>query len=228
MASEIRARRADTVEDRGGVLDWLLAGDADPATRLDERALRDQIVGLLSAAFDTTTSAIAWTALLLARPEVRAPVASELAAAPDALGPMGEAVVKEALRLYPPASAILRRVRRPVTWRGAPLPVGARVGLSVWHLHRDAATWVEPERVEPLRWTERSGPWAAPRDPFAYLPFGYGGRRCIGEGLARTLLHAFVRQAVPRAAWAPLDAEIRPEGTTLMPSRGLRLRWRRG
>ncbi len=228
VLAEVRARRADAVEDRGGVLDWLLAGDADPATRLGERELRDQIVGLLSAAFDTTTSAIAWTALLLARPELRAPVVDELAAASSgALGPMGDGLVKEALRLYPPASAILRRVRTPVAWAGAPLPVGGRVGLSVWHLHRDVATWADPERAEPQRWTERSGPWAAPREPFAYLPFGHGGRRCIGEGLARTLLHAFVRQAVPRATWSPVDTEVRPEGTTLLPSGGLRLRWER-
>jgi cytochrome P450 len=226
--SEIRARRADAVDERGGVLDALLAGDGDAATRLDERELRDQIVGLLSAAFDTTTSAIAWTALLLARPELRAPVADELAAASaDALGPMGAGVVQEALRLYPPASAILRRVRRPVAWAGAPLPTGARVGLSVWHLHRDPATWTEPEHAEPLRWAERSGPWAAPRDPFTYLPFGHGGRRCIGEGLARTLLRAFVRRAVPQATWSVLDPEVRPEGTTLLPSGGLRLRWAR-
>ena len=228
VLAEVRARRADVVDERGGVLDWLLAGDADPATRLGERELRDQIVGLLSAAFDTTTSAIAWTALLLARSELRAPVADELAAASSgALGPMGEAVVKEALRLYPPASAILRRVRGPVAWAGAPLPIGARIGLSVWHLHRDDATWTEPERAEPRRWTERAGPWAAPRDPFTYLPFGHGGRRCIGEGLARTLLQAFVRQAVPQATWSPLDPTVRPEGTTLLPSGGLRLRWQR-
>jgi cytochrome P450 len=225
---EVRARRAGTVEERGGVLDWLLAGDDDPATRLAEGELRDQIVGLLSAAFDTTTSAIAWTALLLARADLHAAVADELATAPGpALGPMGDAVVKEALRLYPPASAILRRVRRPVAWAGAPLPVGARVGLSVWHLHRDPRRWHQPERAEPRRWTDRSGVWAAPRDPFGYLPFGHGGRRCIGEGLARTLLQAFVTAAVPHARWAPTDADVRPEGTTLLPSRGLPLRWTR-
>lgn len=228
VLAEVRARRADAVDERGGVLDWLLSGDAEPATRLGERELRDQIVGLLSAAFDTTTSAIAWTALLLARPELRGPVADERTdATSPALGPMGEGVVKEALRLYPPASAILRRVRRPVAWAGATMPVGARVGLSVWHLHRDGATWREPARAEPRRWVERTGPWAAPRDPFAYLPFGHGGRRCIGEGLARTLLAAFVREAVPRATWSALDADVRPEGTTLLPSGGLRLRWRR-
>ncbi len=228
VLAEVRARRSGAVDERGGVLDWLLAGDDDPRTRLQEHELRDQIVGLLSAAFDTTTSAIAWTALLLARPELHAPVADELAASTsDALGPMGEAVIKEALRLYPPASAILRRVRRPVDWAGAPLPVGARVGLSVWHLHRDARQWHEAERAEPSRWIERTGAWAAPGDPFAYLPFGHGGRRCIGEGLARTLLSAFVRQAVPRATWSNVDADVRPEGTTLLPSGGLRLRWRR-
>lgn len=224
VKAEIRDRRAGVVDGAGGVLDVLLAGDAGPATRLDEAELRDQVVGLLSAAFDTTTSALAWTAFLLARPELHRAVSET--AGDGTPGPVGEAVIQEALRLYPPASAILRRVRGDVAWAGAALPVGGRVGLSVWHLHRDPRTWLEPERVEPRRWTERDGAWTAPRDPFAYLPFGHGGRRCIGEGLARTLLRAFVARAVVRARWEVVDADVRPEGTTLLPSAGLRLRWR--
>jgi cytochrome P450 len=225
VLAEVRDRRAGRIDDDAGVLGWLLAGDEDPGTRWSEPELRDQVVGLLSAAFDTTTSAIAWTVFLLARPELRAPVAEELREA-GRPGPRTEALVAEALRLYPPASAILRRVRRPVAWQGAPLPAGARVGLSVWHLHRDERLWPDPTRAEPRRWTERDGPWAAPRDPFAYLPFGHGGRRCIGEGLARTLLRSFVAAALPRARWDAVDGDaVHPVGTTLLPSDGLRLRW---
>lgn len=230
VLAEAEDRRAGRVADEGGVLAWLLAGDADVEARFDQRALRDQIVGLLSAAFDTTTSAIAWTTYLLADRGHRDAVAAELAAGaadPRRLGPVAEAIVAEALRLYPPASAILRRARRAVVWQGATIPMGARVGLSVWHLHRDARLWPDPTRVEPRRWTERDGRWAAARDPFAYLPFGHGGRRCVGEGLARTLLRAFVAGAVPRATWTAVDGDaVVPVGTTLLPSGGLRLRWR--
>ncbi len=228
--AEIRARRAGEVADEAGVLGWLLAGDTDPATRLGEAELRDQTISLLAAGFDTSTAAIAWTAFHLARPELRGPVVEELrpldpAAAVQA--PATTALLQETLRLYPPASAILRRVRREVAWREHVLPAGARVGLSLWHLHRDADTWDDPERVEPRRWTERDGPWAAPRDPFAYLPFGYGGRLCIGAGLARALAASFVWAATRRASWDVVDGDaVKPVGTTLTPSQGLRLRWR--
>jgi cytochrome P450 len=230
IRAEIRARRAGDVGDEAGVLGWLLTGDADPATRLDESELRDQTISLLAAGFDTTTAAIAWTAYHLARSDLRAPVADELRELEPAAAvraPATGALVQETLRLYPPASAILRRVRRDVAWREHLLPAGARVGLSLWHLHRDPRTWTDPERVEPRRWTDGHGAWAAPRDPFAYLPFGYGGRLCIGAGLAHALTTSFVWAALRRASWDVIDSDsVRPVGTTLTPSRGLRLRWR--
>ncbi len=230
VLAEIRARRAGEVGDEAGVLGWLLAGDGDPASRLDEAELRDQTISLLSAGFDTSTAAIAWIAFHLARADLRGPVVDELrdldpAAAVQA--PATSALLQETLRLYPPASAILRRVRHEVAWREHVLPEGARVGLSLWHLHRDEDAWIEPERVEPRRWTDRQGAWAAPRDPYAYLPFGHGGRLCIGAGLARALVASFVWAVTRRAVWDVVDADaVRPIGTTLTPSQGLRLRWR--
>jgi cytochrome P450 len=214
----------------GGVLALLLALDDDPVTRLSEDELRDQALSLVSAGFDTTTAAIAWLALLLTREDLRDPVADELvdvAPAAAVRAPLAGALLSESLRLYPPAPAILRRVRRAVTWRGHPLPVGAGVGLSLWHLHRDPGLWREPTRVAPQRWLERNGAWGAPREPLAYLPFGHGGRYCIGAGLARTLALAFAWAALRSARWATPDADVRPVGMTLVPAGGLPLAWRR-
>ena len=230
LRADIRGRRAGADLGPGGVLGLLLGLDRDAASRLTEDELRDQALSLVSAGFDTTTAAIAWSTLLLAQPELHGPVAAELAALTpaEAIGaPQAGALLQEALRLYPPAPAILRRVRRAVDWRGHVLPAGGRVGLSLWHLHRDPRLWREPGRPVPARWLERDGPWAAPRDPLAYLPFGHGGRYCIGAGLARTLALAFAWAALRRARWVPVGEPPRPTGMTLVPAGGLPLRWRR-
>jgi cytochrome P450 len=117
---------------------------------------------------------------------------------------------------------------RDVAWQGHPLPIGAGVGLSLWHLHRDPGLWREPTRVVPQRWLDRGGPWGAPREPFAFLPFGHGGRYCIGAGLARTVTLAFAWAALRTARWTTSDADVRPVGMTLVPAGGLPLAWRSG
>jgi cytochrome P450 len=230
IRSDVRARRRGEDLGPGGVLEVLIGLDDDPEARLSEDELRDQALSLVAAGFDTTTAAIGWLTYLLARADLHGPVAAELATLDPAAAvhaPLTAALLQESLRLYPPAPAILRRVRRPLAWHGHPLPVGAGVGLSTWHLHRDPALWREPERVAPARWLERSGTWAAPRDPFAYLPFGHGGRYCIGAGLARTLTTAFAWAATRGGRWDLESGAVRPVGMTLVPSRGLRLRWQR-
>jgi cytochrome P450 len=230
LRSDIRARRRGEDLGPGGVLQLLIDLDDDAATRLSEDELRDQALSLVAAGFDTTTAAIGWLTFLLARDDLRDPVAAELAALDPTTAmqaPLTAALLQESLRLFPPAPAILRRVRRTLAWHGHPLPIGAGVGLSIWHLHRDPALWHEPEQVAPARWLERAGAWAAPRDPFAYLPFGHGGRYCIGAGLARTLTTAFAWAATRGGRWDVTQDEVRPVGMTLVPSRGLRLRWRR-
>lgn len=226
IRADIRARRAGADLGPGGVLALLLAADGEA---LSEDELRDQALSLVSAGFDTTTAAIGWTAHLLTAPRLRDPLTDELrdlAPAEAVRAPHAGAVVQEALRLYPPAPAILRRVRRPVVHGGHELPAGARVGLSTWHLHRDERLWSRPAHPEPARWLEREGPWAAPRDPFAYLPFGHGGRYCIGAGLAKTVALTFVATALRSARWEAVGRPVIAVGTTLTPSDGLPLRWR--
>lgn len=225
IRSEIRGRQAGSLTDPGGVMAMLLAA----ATPLSEDELRDQALSLVSAGFDTSSAAISWLTLLLADPARHAQAAEELDAvanpAAAATAPYSNALLHEALRLYPPAPAILRRVGHPVAWNGFTLPTDARVALSLWHLHRDERLWQQPLRVEPRRWLDPQGPWRPPADPFAFIPFGHGGRYCIGAGLARTVALAFAWSATRRARWS-LSAEApRPVGVTLVPHNGLPLHW---
>jgi cytochrome P450 len=90
------------------------------------------------------------------------------------------AVISEAVRLYPPASAFGRRALEPCELGGYVVPRGASVVISPYALHRNPRYFAEPERFIPERWFD------APPPEFAYVPFGGGARRCIGDAFART------------------------------------------
>lgn len=225
-----RRRAAPEAQAHGGVLSLLLDGAADgPPLRDDE--VRDQAVSLVAAGFDTTTAALTWCAFLLCDEALH----ERLAATVRGVDPLAastlpdvDALWREAVRLYPPAPAILRVSAEPVAWGDLQLPTGALIGLSTFHTHRDPRLWREPERPKLERWLAPDGPWAAPRDPFAYLPFGYGARYCIGAGLARTLGGAWLAVMLARARWrTPHPETVRPVGTTLSPPGGLPLTFER-
>lgn len=230
LHAEIAQRRARGVPDEAfDVLSVLLRGDPEGA--LSAAELRDQTVSLVSAGFDTTTAALTWTAWLLhdeALHERVSAAVDEVDAVEATTLREVEATWRETLRLYPPAPAILRVVAETTRWRDLVLSAGSLVGLSTFHTHRDEPPWRAPHEVRLERWLERDGAWAAPRDPFAYLPFGHGARYCIGAGLARTLGGAWLSVMLRRARWRALEPDrVRPHGTTLSPTDGLRLRFER-
>lgn len=209
------ARRRSRGSDGTGVLDLLLTSVDD-----GERALRDQLLSLVSAAFDTTSSALAWSlALLLERPErfealreAVAPLSFESALAAEPLADH----LDESLRLYPPASAGLRRTSDPVAYGEHTLPAGALVAFSIYLTHRDPETFSEPNRYRPERWRGAAPP------PYGYLPFGHGARYCLGAPLARRILAValttLLRGYRLQPAWR---GPLVPVGTTLQPAGGL-------
>ena len=90
-------------------------------------------------------------------------------------------VVTETLRLYPPAWILSRRAGAEVTLGGRVLPAGATLLFSPYVVHRDPASYPDPERFDPDRWSpERAKDIPRP----AFIPFGAGARQCLGEGFA--------------------------------------------
>ncbi|MDQ7906485.1 cytochrome P450 [Phytohabitans sp. ZYX-F-186] len=172
----IEARRAEP----GGsdLLSLLLA------TGMPDRRIRDEALTLLLAGHETTANALAWTFALLSHD----PAAQERIAGGDPA--FTSAVVRESLRLYPPAWAIWRHLVEAREVGGRRLPAGATLILSPWVTHRDPAWWPEPERFRPERWLD--GP---PPERYAYFPFGSGPRQCVGNEFAE-LEAARVTEAV--------------------------------
>lgn len=92
--------------------------------------------------------------------------------------PYLEAVIKEALRLYPPFSVLFRRVTSDgYSLAGIPLPRDTMVEISAYVVHRHPEYYPEPERFNPDRFMPENKHQLV---PYTFLPFGIGPRNCIG------------------------------------------------
>ena len=184
----LRAAIADRRTRPGtAVIDELIAGGADD----DE--LRDQVVTLLAAGHETTAGSLAWACERLARhPEV---VARLREGEPGYL----DATVKEVLRVRPVLSITPRKVVAPFEAGGWTLPPGVHVTPCPYLAHRRPEQWPEPTAFRPERFLD-----GAP-EPFTWLPFGGGVRRCAGAAFATMELHEVLRAVVRR-----FDAAARP------------------
>ena len=195
----IAARRADGGD--GDDLMSLLVGAREDGETLSDAEIRDQVLIFMLAGHDTTAIALTFALHLLGQhPEAQARVRAEAAEVcagrtPDAGDVERLAyttmVLKEAMRLYPPAWGFGRRVTGGDEVGGYAVPPGADVIVSPWVTHRHPAFWAEPERFDP----ERFAPDAeAARHRHAYFPFGAGPRACIGQYFS--LLEAAILLAV--------------------------------
>ncbi|MGA8365528.1 MAG: cytochrome P450 [Solirubrobacteraceae bacterium] len=187
--SEISRRRA-TGERGDDVLSLLIdATDEDGQTALSDLQIRDEVMTLLFAGHDTTTSTIAFMFYELARhpgvvAQLLAEQDSQLAGAlPTPTQLMGdglpylEQVLDETLRLYPPAWVGPRRALAPFELHGHTVPGGAFVNYCSWASHRLPDVFPDPHSFRPERFAPAAKA-ALPRG--AYIPFGGGSRTCIG------------------------------------------------
>ncbi len=182
-------------EDRGDLMSRLLAARDEQDQGLSAAELSDQVAVLMLAGGETTSSAVAWSwHLLTGHPDILAALRAETDAVlgRDVAGwdhlprlDLTARVVREALRLYPPGWIIPRICTRPASLAGRSLPAGSIVVFSPYILHRRPDLFPEPDRFDPDRWLT-----PAPEHRAAYLPFGAGTTRCIGEefGLAEATL----------------------------------------
>ena len=236
----IRARQGEASaesEASGDLLSMLVAARDDEAEgdgrRLTTDELRDQVLTLFLAGFETVANALAWTWLLLGQnPEAERRLHTELDAVLGGRAPTLEdmqrleytrMVLSESMRLYPPAWAMGREALEDVPIGPYRLRKGTMVFFSQYIVQRDARWFPDPERFEP----ERFAPAArAGRPRFAYFPFGGGGRQCIGESFAwmeATLVLATLAQRWRVQLVEDQKIELQPK-ITLRPKNGIRVR----
>jgi cytochrome P450 len=186
----IRERRASG-EDTGDLLSMLLRAQDEDGTSMTDKQLRDEVMTLFLAGHETTALALTWAWYLLARnAEVEERLAAELEEVLGGRAPTvedlprlsyAEWVIKESMRLYPPAYAVGREAVRDCEIGGYHVPKSMQVFAFQWVVHRDARWYDEPEAFRPERWREEV---AARLPRYAYFPFGGGPRQCIGNSFA--------------------------------------------
>jgi unspecific monooxygenase len=198
-------RRAAPAAAPRDLFDLLMqARDPETGAGFAPEQLRDQVATMITAGHETTGVALFWALYLLAMDkDAQERVAAEVAglsldgsAAEPPLGRLAytRAVIDEAMRLFPPAFAMVRASRGEATVHGVAVQRGSLMVIAPWVLHRHRRLWRDPDAFDPTRFL----PGAPEIDRFAYLPFGVGPRVCIGAHFAlteATLVLAYLVQA---------------------------------
>jgi cytochrome P450 len=212
----IEERRASG-QDRGDLLSMLLQARDEDGGQMSDKQLRDEVMTIFLAGHETTALALSWAWYLLSRhPEIEAKLGDELEESlgerAPSLGDLprlryAENVIKESLRLYPPAYAVGREAIRDCEVGGYSVPKGTQLFIFQWVVQRDPRFFPSPEEFDPDRWTEE---FTAGLPKYAYFPFGGGPRACIGNSFAMmeaTLLLATIAQKF-RLRLTPPNREV--------------------
>jgi cytochrome P450 len=235
------AERRKHPTDGGDLLSLLLAARDEDGSSMSDKQVRDEAMTLFLAGHETTANALVWALYLLARhPDVRARAEAEAAplvqrGAPLTMAdlkslPYNLAVMKETMRLYPPAYIIGRRALKDV------LVPGARPGerlvvrknkvvfVNVLGIHRRPDLFPDPDAFDPTRFL---GDREKELPRCGYLPFGAGPRICIGNHFAlmegHLLLASIVGGARLDLAAGQGDVKMDPL-VTLRPRGGVKMR----
>ncbi|MCC2279461.1 cytochrome P450 [Streptomyces sp. ET3-23] len=233
VAEAVAAQRAG----RAGMLSVLLAPQEGPAEgehRLTARQFQDHVTSIAMAGVETTGASLAWFFHELGRhPELEARVHAEVDTVLVGRPPRHEdlprlefttRVILETLRRYAPW-LITRRARSPVRLGAVTVPAGAEILYSPYALHHDARWHPDPYRFDPDRWLpDRCRD--LPRG--AFLPFGAGAHKCIGDAFALTEMtvaaavicrHWRLRPAPGVRVRAVARAEIHPDALPMVAER---------
>ena len=232
--AEVARRRADPDPARQDILSLLVGARGEGGEAFTDREIRDQLMTLMFAGHDTSTSTVAFMLHELARhPDVVAKLHEEQ---DRVLGgesptveqleremPYLEMVLDEVLRLYPPAWIGPRRAVREFEFGGYTVPRGAYVNYCSWASHRIPEVFPDPEAFIPERFTRER---KAQLQRGAYVPFGGGSRICIGKRFGQTevkLVATMLLQRLRLDALPGRTMTIR-QMPTLSPRGGLRMR----
>ncbi len=233
----IDQRRAERLEPGAAskdLLEMLLLSQDDEGSQMSDEQLRDEVMTLFLAGHETTANALSWTWYLLAQnPDVASKLFAELdsvlaGCAPTAADsqhlPFTEMVMKESMRLYPPAWAVGRQAIAPFEAGGYEFPAGTSIAILQWTTQRDPRFFADPEVFDPERWSPEGKRYRTlPR--FAYFPFGGGPRVCVGAGFAMMeaiLLLATTAQRF-RMSLAPKQKVRMLPSVTLRPKNGIKM-----
>src|SRR3954470_7266498 len=218
---EIAQRREATdLDEREDVFSMLLQARDEDGQPMTDQELRDELVTLLVAGHETTSTGLAWAfELLLRTPRVLGRLQETLA---DGDETYLDAVVKEALRLRPVIPGVGRVVRgEPFELGGYTVPEGVEINPSIGVIHRRADRYPQPGEFRPERFLSESPP-----DTYTWVPFGGGTRRCLGASFALLEMKVVIKRVLKRTelrAVSDKPEQVLRRGITLVPRDGVQV-----
>ncbi|XP_059456426.1 geraniol 8-hydroxylase-like [Corylus avellana] len=229
---QLRASSSKGSHASSDVLDSLLDVTQEDNSELSRDDIRHLLLDLFIAGIDTTSSTVEWAmAELLRNPEKMAKARKELE---DVLGkdehvqesdisklPYLQAIVKETLRLHPPAPFLgphKAEIDKEVC--GFTVPKNAQILVNVWAMGRDSSIWPNPDLFVPERFLEKDINFKG--GDFELIPFGAGRRICPGLPLANRMVHLMLASLVHYFNWNLAD-ELKAKDLNMSETFGITL-----
>jgi cytochrome P450 len=232
LFEQISRRRRESSATRSDVLALMLDARDDEGNGMTDLEVRDELMTALAAGHETTATALAWAfERILSSSAVHARLVEEirgLGTRPDperlAALPYLDATIKEVLRLRPVIPIVGRVLKRPFRLGGHDLSEGTAVAACIYLAHRNPEIYPEPDTFRPERFID------AQPDPYAWLPFGGGIRRCLGAAFAMYEMKIVLGTLLSRCDFTlaqPSPVRVRRRAVTFWPEGGTRVVARR-
>ncbi|HEY5261078.1 MAG TPA: cytochrome P450 [Solirubrobacteraceae bacterium] len=210
-------RQEENLERRTDILSLIMRARTEDGEPLSDRELRDELLTLVLAGFETTANSLAWTWERLLRTPAAYERLREAVRSDEQADEHVEAAILEGMRCRPVIPTIGRRVAVPWRLGDYGVPAGTPVMMSILLLHHREDLYPEPFSFRPERWLGHKP------GTYEWIPFGGGTRRCLGAALAmaeqRVVLKTMARRLDLQADRRdPERAQHR--NVTMIPARG--------
>ncbi len=229
LYEEIQQRRSEQDSDRTDILAMLMSARDEAGKPMSDLYLHSELMTLLFAGHETIATAMTWALYWIHhQPEVRQKLLQELAGISDRAEPAEitqlsylNAVCQETLRIYPVGLITFPRiVKSDVEIGGYSFERGTVLTGCIYLAHQRPEVFPDPKQFKPERFLERQF------SPYEYLPFGGGGRRCIGAAFASYIMKIVIAKILTR--WELKLTGQKParparRGVTLAPQGGISL-----
>ena len=212
-------RRAEDLDGRTDILSLIMRARTEEGEPLTDRELRDELLTLVLAGFETTANSLAWTWERLLRTPAAYARLREAVRSGEQADEHVEAAIVEGMRTRPVIPTIGRRVTVP--WRLGEYAVdaGTPVVISILLLHHREDLYPQPFAFRPERWLEHKP------GTYHWIPFGGGTRRCLGAALAmaeQRVVLATIARRLDLQADRPEPERAQHRNVTMIPARGAR------